>query len=308
MIILTANFKAGTEEACSVSCISFWGFTIWDACTLTEVRQGIRVSDHLFSTPSHTFTFSHTVSSHTHSEWSATGRCTRTLILFSGGGHCHKRYCALCDTLSLCTHWSSFIHCLCETLVVPRLLPRCFAGSLGTRLCIEGSQTYTLHTYPQGKKSFVTEPWSRQMIVEMHWPRPYMVACLDGLWMESTITCNQRMWTTLRKWTPELYVPNATIYTILTVLASMRAFGWSLWVSSLAHPPKHKQMLKSKPVYIAKLKAEAKVEVCFVSSGWCGRVRTSRGLEMVFYSLCVTCMHTHLFTKTLPLNFCLSTY
>ena len=46
---------------------------------------------------------------------------------------------------------------------------------------IEGSQIYTQHTYPQGKKSFVTELWSRQTIVEMHWPRPYMVACLDGL-------------------------------------------------------------------------------------------------------------------------------
>ena len=65
--------------------------------------------------------------------------------------------------------------------------------------CTEGSQTYTPHTYLQGKKLFVTALWSRLMIVEMHWPRPYMGVCLDGLWMESTITCSQRMWTTRRK-------------------------------------------------------------------------------------------------------------
>ena len=66
--------------------------------------------------------------------------------------------------------------------------------------CTEGSQTCTLHPYLQGKKLFVTALWSKLMIVEMHWPRPYMGVCLDGLWMESTITCSQRMWTTRRKW------------------------------------------------------------------------------------------------------------
>lgn len=40
--------------------------------------------------------------SYTHSEWLATGWCTRTLLLFCGGGHCHKRYCSLCDTY--CRH------------------------------------------------------------------------------------------------------------------------------------------------------------------------------------------------------------
>lgn len=79
--------------------------------------------------------------------------------------------------------------------------------------CTEGSQTCTLHTYLQGKKLFVTALWSRLMIVEMHWPRPYMGVCLDGLWMESTITCSQRMWTTRRKWRPTLFslTPHAVL-------------------------------------------------------------------------------------------------
>ena len=44
---------------------------------------------------SFTYTPSLVYLSHTHSEWPATGWCARTLILFSGGGHCHKRYCSL---------------------------------------------------------------------------------------------------------------------------------------------------------------------------------------------------------------------
>ena len=113
----------------------------------------------------------------THSEWPATGWCTRTLILFCGGGHCHKRYCSMWYILQT---WNSTQY-------------------------IEGSQTYTPHTYLQGKKLFATALWSRLMIVEMHWPRPYMAACLDGSWMESTIICSQRMWTTRRKWGPTTY-------------------------------------------------------------------------------------------------------
>lgn len=52
----------------------------------------------------------------THSEWPATGWCTRTFILFCGRGHCHKRYCSLCDNILQTCIVKLIIHCLYETL------------------------------------------------------------------------------------------------------------------------------------------------------------------------------------------------
>ena len=72
--------------------------------------------------------------------------------------------------------------CFVEEVTVTRGTALCdaFCGHETLHNNIEGSQTYTPHTYLQGKKLFATALWSRLMIVEMHWPRPYMAACLDG--------------------------------------------------------------------------------------------------------------------------------